>query len=62
MRRNTLKCMVGMLTMLLTATVIAQKNEMVRVVKEEKENKVNIFIGQQLLILFQRKRKIYTVG
>ena len=52
MRRNTLKCMVGMLTMLLTATVIAQKNEMVRVVKEEKENKVNIFIGQQLFTSF----------
>ena len=52
MMRDALKCMVGILTMLLSATVIAQKNEMVRVVKEEKENKVNIFIGQQLFTSF----------
>ena len=52
MMRYTLKCIVGILTMLLSATVIAQKNEMVMVVKEEKENKVNIFIGQQLFTSF----------
>ena len=52
MARYTLKCMMIVLSMIFCTTVIAQKNELVRVEKDEKENKVNIFIGQQLFTSF----------